>query len=44
MTPELTVDPEYLLREAREGDGATLGRLLELYRRYLTERLSTRRS
>jgi RNA polymerase sigma-70 factor (ECF subfamily) len=31
----MTVDPELLLREARAGDGATLGRLLELYRRYL---------
>jgi RNA polymerase sigma-70 factor, ECF subfamily len=36
MSPEMTVDPEHLLREAREGDAATLGRLLELYRRYLT--------
>jgi len=31
----MTVDPEVLLREARAGDAATLGRLLELYRRYL---------
>src|SRR5947209_7981049 len=31
----MTVDPEVLLREARAGDTATLGRLLELYRRYL---------
>jgi RNA polymerase sigma-70 factor (ECF subfamily) len=31
----MTVDPEQLLREARAGDGATLGRLLELYRQYL---------
>ena len=31
----MTVDPEVLLQEARAGDGATLGRLLELYRRYL---------
>ncbi len=28
-------DPEHLLREARVGDAATLGRLLELYRHYL---------
>ena len=27
--------PEQLLREARAGDAATLGRLLEQYRRYL---------
>jgi RNA polymerase sigma-70 factor (ECF subfamily) len=32
MTPE----PEPLLERARAGDAATLGRLLELYRRYLT--------
>jgi len=31
----MTLDPEQLLLEAREGDPATLGRLLELYRRYL---------
>ncbi|HKI36183.1 MAG TPA: sigma-70 family RNA polymerase sigma factor [Gemmataceae bacterium] len=31
----MTVDPEHLLQEARGGDAATLGRLLELYRRYL---------
>jgi RNA polymerase sigma-70 factor, ECF subfamily len=31
----MTVDPEVLLQEARAGDAATLGRLLELYRRYL---------
>jgi RNA polymerase sigma-70 factor (ECF subfamily) len=31
MTPE----PEHLLQEARRGDAATLGRLLELYRCYL---------
>jgi len=31
----VTVDPEHLLQEARAGDGATLGQLLELYRRYL---------
>jgi RNA polymerase sigma-70 factor (ECF subfamily) len=31
----MTVDPEVLLQEARAGDRATLGRLLELYRRYL---------
>jgi RNA polymerase sigma-70 factor (ECF subfamily) len=31
----MTADPEHLLLEARAGDGATLGRLLELYRRYL---------
>jgi RNA polymerase sigma-70 factor (ECF subfamily) len=32
----MTGEPEEMLREARAGDGATLGRLLELYRRYLT--------
>jgi RNA polymerase sigma-70 factor (ECF subfamily) len=31
----VTVDPEQLLQEARGGDAATLGRLLETYRRYL---------
>jgi len=31
----MTVDAERLLVEARTGDTATLGRLLELYRRYL---------
>jgi RNA polymerase sigma-70 factor (ECF subfamily) len=31
----MTDGPEQLLREARAGDGATLGRLLEQYRRYL---------
>jgi RNA polymerase sigma-70 factor (ECF subfamily) len=31
----MSVDLEKLLREARAGDDATLGRLLELYRRYL---------
>jgi RNA polymerase sigma-70 factor (ECF subfamily) len=31
----MSADPEHLLREARGGDGATLGLLLELYRRYL---------
>src|SRR5438270_4361661 len=31
----MTLDPEHLLRGARAGDAATLGRLLELYRRYL---------
>jgi RNA polymerase sigma-70 factor (ECF subfamily) len=31
----MTLDPEQLLIEARAGDAATLGRLLELYRRYL---------
>jgi RNA polymerase sigma-70 factor (ECF subfamily) len=31
----MTADPEQLLREARAGDAATLGRLLETYRRYL---------
>jgi RNA polymerase sigma-70 factor (ECF subfamily) len=31
----MTADPEQLLQEARAGDAATLGRLLELYRRYL---------
>lgn len=29
-------DPEGLLRQAKAGDEATLGRLLELYRRYLS--------
>jgi RNA polymerase sigma-70 factor (ECF subfamily) len=32
----LTVDPELLLQQARAGDVATLGRLLEMYRRYLS--------
>jgi RNA polymerase sigma-70 factor (ECF subfamily) len=31
----MTPDPEQLLRKAQAGDDATLGRLLELYRRYL---------
>jgi RNA polymerase sigma-70 factor (ECF subfamily) len=31
----MTADPEQLLQEARGGDAATLGKLLELYRRYL---------
>ena len=31
----MTADAEHLLLEARTGDTATLGRLLELYRRYL---------
>src|SRR3954464_4754536 len=31
----MTLDPEQLLQEAQAGDAATLGRLLELYRRYL---------
>jgi RNA polymerase sigma-70 factor (ECF subfamily) len=31
----MTLEPEQLLQEARGGDGATLGRLLEVYRRYL---------
>ncbi|HZY83424.1 MAG TPA: sigma-70 family RNA polymerase sigma factor [Gemmataceae bacterium] len=31
----MTDGPEQLLQEARAGDGATLGRLLEQYRRYL---------
>jgi RNA polymerase sigma-70 factor (ECF subfamily) len=35
MGAGMTADPEQLLREARGGDAATLGRLLELYRRYL---------
>src|SRR5262249_17310692 len=30
----MTDDPEQLLREARGGEAATLGRLLELYRQY----------
>jgi RNA polymerase sigma-70 factor, ECF subfamily len=32
----MTTAPEILLQEAREGDSATVGRLLETYRRYLT--------
>ena len=32
----MTTGPEQLLREARGGDAAAVGRLLELYRRYLT--------
>ena len=32
----MTQDPENLLREAKAGDAATLGRLLEAYRRYLS--------
>jgi RNA polymerase sigma-70 factor (ECF subfamily) len=35
MAAEMAADPEHLLRGARQGDTATLGRLLELYRRYL---------
>jgi RNA polymerase sigma-70 factor, ECF subfamily len=31
----MTVQPEHLLRDAREGDPGSLGRLLELYRHYL---------
>src|SRR5207237_3309306 len=31
----MTAEPEHLLQEARGGDAATLGQLLELYRRYL---------
>src|SRR2546421_5044328 len=31
----MTLNPEHLLHEARVGDAAALGRLLELYRRYL---------
>src|SRR5438128_11691435 len=31
----MTLQPEQLLQEARGGDAATLGRLLEVYRRYL---------
>jgi len=31
----MTATPEHLLQEARAGDAATLGQLLELYRRYL---------
>jgi RNA polymerase sigma-70 factor (ECF subfamily) len=31
----MTMDPEQLLQEAQAGDAATLGRLLEMYRRYL---------
>ncbi len=32
---DVTLDPEHLLREAKAGDAAVLGRLLELHRRYL---------
>jgi RNA polymerase sigma-70 factor (ECF subfamily) len=32
---DMTVDPEQMLQEAQAGDATTLGRLLELYRRYL---------
>src|SRR5437588_4002736 len=32
----MTLNPEHLLHEARVGDLATLGRLLEMYRRYLS--------
>jgi RNA polymerase sigma-70 factor (ECF subfamily) len=31
----MSADPEQMLRAAQAGDAATLGRLLELYRRYL---------
>jgi RNA polymerase sigma-70 factor (ECF subfamily) len=31
----MTKEPEQLLQEAQAGDAATLGRLLEMYRRYL---------
>lgn len=31
----MTTDPQSLLREARAGDAADLGRLLDVYRRYL---------
>ena len=33
---DMTEDPENLLRAAKAGDAPTLGRLLELYRRYLS--------
>lgn len=36
MPPTSELDPERLLRQAQAGDGAALGRLLELYRAYLT--------
>ena len=32
----MTHDPEHLLRDAKAGDAAVLGRLLELHRRYLS--------
>jgi RNA polymerase sigma-70 factor (ECF subfamily) len=35
MPTTMTVDAEQLLQEARRGDTAILGQLLELYRRYL---------
>jgi RNA polymerase sigma-70 factor (ECF subfamily) len=31
----MTAEPEQMLMQAKAGDGATLGQLLELYRRYL---------
>jgi RNA polymerase sigma-70 factor (ECF subfamily) len=35
MTIDAGLDPETLLRQAREGDGPARGQLLELYRNYL---------
>jgi RNA polymerase sigma-70 factor (ECF subfamily) len=35
MTAPMTANPEQLLQVARGGDAETLGKLLELYRRYL---------
>ena len=32
----MATNPELMMQEARAGDAATLGQLLELYRRYLT--------
>src|SRR5207253_7457498 len=36
VTSVVGVDPEQLIQTARSGDGQALGRLLELYRNYLT--------
>jgi RNA polymerase sigma-70 factor (ECF subfamily) len=36
MPGDAELDPEQLLRLAQAGDGMTLGRLLEMYRNYLT--------
>jgi RNA polymerase sigma-70 factor (ECF subfamily) len=36
MSEHMNLDPEELVRRARAGSGADLGRLLDLYRKYLT--------
>lgn len=36
LPTRVTPDPDLLLQQARAGDGPALGRLLELYRNYLT--------